>query len=804
MAIIVGTSDAETLTGTASADEIYGLDGDDTLVGGDGDDLLDGGAGGDAMAGGTGDDIYVIDLDTDSVIENADEGVDTIVSGAGYTLLPDYVENLTGTSADYQQLIGNALDNVITGGAGWNFIYGDAGDDTIVHSTGGDAVSGGEGWDTYVLPGSAGDYEITLDEWGLRIHDLGDGGDTFLYGVEEIRFDADAASVTVDALFNRYGTAGDDTLEGNDSDNLIYGYGGSDTLIGHGGRDILDGGAGADVMIGGDGMDDYYVDDAADVVIEAVGGGWDQVLVSTAHYTIGDNIEVLATSLDVDSVLIGNNGDNSIFGGGGSDRLEGRGGDDYLDGGAGGDVMVGGSGNDTYWVNDSGDTVVEAAGCGTDTVQTNLAAYTLPAFVENLFAYSSETLNGNGLNNVITVGPGAVTVDGKAGNDTLSYAAEDEAVLVDLQTGEQSGGAADDVLISIENLTGTWADDELRGNAGANILDGGYGADMLVGRGGNDVYLVDNEGDVVVELAGQGLDEVRTTLAAYALPDDVEKLKFIGEGDFTGTGNVLNNDITGGIGNDQLYAGDGNDSLYGGAGDDQLFGEAGHDMLSGGTGADAMAGGDGNDVYIVDNVGDVVTELADQGVDQVYASTAAFTLSDNVENLSYNGSSAFHGIGNALANVIYGGGGSDVLEGNGGADELRGGSGGDSLSGGDGGDLLVGGSGADVMTGGAGADLFRISGWESGLGSGADRIADFVQGEDLIDLSGMDANIFAAGDQAFSFIGTGAFTGGGAELRYAFDGTDTWIQGDINGDGIADFEIALTGQVPLVTTDFLL
>jgi hypothetical protein len=74
----------------------------------------------------------------------------------------------------------------------------------------------------------------------------------------------------------------------------------------------------------------------------------------------------------------------------------------------------------------------------------------------------------------------------------------------------------------------------------------------------------------------------------------------------------------------------------------------------------------------------------------------------------------------------------------------------------------------------------------------------------LIDLSGMDANIFAAGDQAFSFIGTGAFTGGGAELRYAFDGTDTWIQGDINGDGIADFEIALTGQVPLVTTDFLL
>ena len=86
----------------------------------------------------------------------------------------------------------------------------------------------------------------------------------------------------------------------------------------------------------------------------------------------------------------------------------------------------------------------------------------------------------------------------------------------------------------------------------------------------------------------------------------------------------------------------------------------------------------------------------------------------------------------------------------------------------------------------------------------ADRITDFVQIVERIDLRGIDANTGTAGDQAFSFIGTAAFSATAGELRYAFDGTDTWVQGDVDGDGVADFEIVLSGEYPMVAGDFYL
>ena len=108
------------------------------------------------------------------------------------------------------------------------------------------------------------------------------------------------------------------------------------------------------------------------------------------------------------------------------------------------------------------------------------------------------------------------------------------------------------------------------------------------------------------------------------------------------------------------------------------------------------------------------------------------------------------------------------------------------------------------MTGGSDNDTFRISTFESGLGASADRILDFVQGDDIIDVAGIDADLLTAGNQTFSFIGNAAFSGAGSELRYFFDGTDTWVQGDINADGAADFDIFVAGAVTLVATDFVL
>ncbi len=371
------------------------------------------------------------------------------------------------------------------------------------------------------------------------------------------------------------------------------------------------------------------------------------------------------------------------------------------------------------------------------------------------------------------------TINGTGGNDTLN--------------GTNSS----------DQIFGLGGDDTLFGNGGSDTLDGGTGADTMSGGTGNDTYIVDDAGDSVVENSGEGNDTVRTSLAAYALTANVEDLRYTGIGNFTGTGNDLNNHIYGAGGNDILSGGDGHDTLTGNGGDDSLYGGAGHDSLIGGTGADYMEGNDGNDAYIVDNVGDVVAEAGGEGVDIVYSNLASYTLGANVENLQQNGSTAFTGTGNALDNRIVSGSTDDPLSGGDGADELRSGGGNDSLDGGDGDDLLVGSGGADTLTGGIGADRFQIDFFSSGTGVGADRITDFQSG-DLVDLANWDADLNTAGDQAFTFVGSAAFTGVAGELRTYFDGVDSWVQGDITGDAVADFEIRFDGAVALASGDFLL
>jgi Ca2+-binding RTX toxin-like protein len=359
---------------------------------------------------------------------------------------------------------------------------------------------------------------------------------------------------------------------------------------------------------------------------------------------------------------------------------------------------------------------------------------------------------------------------------------------------------------SADQIFGFGGDDILNGNGGNDTLDGGTGADTMSGGTGNDVYYVDDVGDVVVELSGQGTDDVRTTLAAYTLGDNVEKLHFTGSGSFAGTGNDLSNEIQGGASGDTIHGGAGYDYLIGLGGDDSLYGGADGDTLDGGSGADYMEGNGGDDVYLVDNAGDSVVEASGEGTDLVYTTLSSYTLGANVENLDYNAVTGnFVGTGNSLDNNVFGGSGTDTLSGLDGNDELRGESGADTMSGGNGNDLLIGGTGADVMTGGADADTFRWSTqFESGLGASADRITDFASGADIIDLGSVDADFGTAGNQSFSFIGNSAFSNTAGELRYFDDGTDTWIQGDTNGDGAADFEIVLTGVTTLTSADFVL
>jgi serralysin len=167
-----------------------------------------------------------------------------------------------------------------------------------------------------------------------------------------------------------------------------------------------------------------------------------------------------------------------------------------------------------------------------------------------------------------------------------------------------------------------------------------------------------------------------------------------------------------------------------------------------------------------------------------------------------------HNIGIAtntnIENAI-GGGGNDTLIANDFGCTLTGGGGNDTLIGGASNDRLVGGSGMDVMTGGGGADVFVFTPGDSLALTGLhDWISDFQSGVDHIDLTGMDAIITTGVTDAFRFIGASAFDGTAGELDYSFDGSRgvTVVQGDTNGDRVADFAIDLAGNIALGNNDF--
>lgn len=158
--------------------------------------------------------------------------------------------------------------------------------------------------------------------------------------------------------------------------------------------------------------------------------------------------------------------------------------------------------------------------------------------------------------------------------------------------------------------------------------------------------------------------------------------------------------------------------------------------------------------------------------------------------------------GNVGNDKLLGGAGNDKLFGNAGKDMLLGGGGKDALNGGGGKDTLDGGAGADLLTGGKGADSFVFSAVRQARG---DTITDFRTGQgDIIDLRKIDADTTTKGNQDFVLIGDAAFSGTAGELRSWTAKGDTYVAGDINGDGSADFKIALDGKLTLTDSDFLL
>jgi Ca2+-binding RTX toxin-like protein len=407
---------------------------------------------------------------------------------------------------------------------------------------------------------------------------------------------------------------GDDT-PGTVSDDL------ANTLAGTAQGDYLDGLGGADSLTGGDGNDIYIVDNAGDTVIETNASATqiDTVRSSLASYTLPANVENLrllgtdplnGAGNSLNNTLYGNEGHNVLEGGAGDDTFHGHAGTDTLIGGdgndalygwTGADTLIGGAGDDTYGIDNAGDLVQEMSGEGTDTVWSYLS-YTLGANLENLRLREVGNLNGtgNGLDNVLYANSGDNVLNGAGGLDTVSYQYATAGVTVSLAitTAQATGGSGVDTLLNIENLAGGGYDDTLTGDGGDNVLEGGLGndllsggagADILKGGDGNDTYGVDNTGDVVVENAGAGTDTVRSSLANYTLPANVENLTLTGTAHLNGTGNALANTLTGNSGNNVLDGNGSADTLNGGGGHDALrVPDLNFQNLDGGNGTDTL------------------------------------------------------------------------------------------------------------------------------------------------------------------------------------------------------------------------
>jgi len=260
-------------------------------------------------------------------------------------------------------------------------------------------------------------------------------------------------------------------------------------------------------------------------------------------------------------------------------------------------------------------------------------------------------------------------------------------------------------LAGDDRLFGGLGFDTLIGGLDNDRLDGGDGVDEMAGGDGNDRYYVDAAGDVVSEAPGGGVDTVWTNLASYVLGEEVERLRFTGIGDFTGTGNELAN------------------RLWGGGGSDILAGDLGDDMLDGGLGADTMDGGGGDDTLYVDDADDQIIEAVGDGTDTVLA-TVNYTLDagQEVEVLRGVGTTGLALTGNELDNVLLGTTGDDSLDTGAGDDEVRAG---------DGSDLITTSGTSAMIYAGEGNDTIRIDGSstssgyaEGGAGTDTVRSAD--------------------------------------------------------------------------------
>ncbi len=389
---------------------------------------------------------------------------------------------------------------------------------------------------------------------------------------------------------------------------------------------------------------------------------------------------------------------------------------------------------------------------------------------------------------------------GGLGNDTLLGGDGDETIYGEDNLDTLIGGGGDDQLF------GGFNSDYLVGGEGNDGLEGGADFDDMSGGAGDDT-LQGNDGGMI-GYGGAGNDGLFVDTFATA--------NFVagygGSGDDYFQGGLIRDNIYGGRDDDEIYSGDGDDFVFGGAGDDTLdafdgldtvYGGAGDDLIVNVAGASQLFGGRGHDSLSGNGDADFLDGGADD--DTLDGGSGADTLFGDTGNDQINGGSENDQIdGGTGADVLQGGGGGDRVNGGTGDDDLMGEAGNDTMSAGAGDDTLTGGQGRDSLTGGTGADHFALTVLsDTGiLASTRDILTDFQTQVDRFDLSAPDANSGLAGNQAFTYIAGAVFGNVAGQLRYS--ATTGLMEGDVNGDGLADFVVEFQNLTALVGADLVL
>ena len=633
-----------------------------------------------------------------------------------------------GGSTTSGQLVGDALsisiagsslttitlgNDTLIGGNGNDSLYGDTtsigfipnltltdGNDVLDGGLGNDLMYGGFGINTADFSRFSIAVTVMLNGIGATgFNALGQGSDS-LFDIQNVRGSQGNDMIVGNTNANQLeGNNGNDLLYAGGGFDVVYGGGGADLLSGASGNDTLFGGAGGDQLIGGNGIDlAAYWDSATGVRADMTSSGTNTGVAAGDTYS---GIENLAGTNAADT-LIGEGADNTLFGFGGGDSMEGRSGNDTLSGDAGNDTLFGGIGADhlyggadtdlaAYWDSVTG----VRADLTNSATNTGIAAGDIYVSIENLAGTNAaDTLVGDGVGNMIIAFVGADQLEGRGGNDTLS------------------------------------------GDAGNDTLFGGSGADQLFG--GADIDLAaywDSATGVRADLTNSATN---TGIAAGDVYVSIENLGGTNAAD-TLVGDSGGNTIFAFVGADQIEGRGGNDTLFGDAGNDTLFGGIGADQLFGGADIDIAAYWDSASGVRVD----MTNPLTNTGI-------AAGDTYSSIENLGGT-NAADTLIGEGGGNIIYGFIGADSIEGRGGVD---------TLYGGDNNDTLLGGLGDDNLYGGTGADRFVF---ESSAGS--DVVFDFDPLVDQIALAGT----LTIADMSLVFNGADVIIssaiGGGSTIR---------------------------------------